>query len=61
MRTVKIAVAIVACAIQAYGAATVTASRDYVDRRTALVPVTNNGEVVGFKIGIHTNDSEVLA
>ena len=53
-------VAIVAVAFNSYGA-TVTASRDYVDRRTALTPVTNNGEVVGFKLGVHTNDSEVLA
>lgn len=54
---VAFAVAFAGC----HGALTVTASRDYVDKRTSLEPVTNNGAVVGFKVGIHTNDSEVLA
>lgn len=43
------------------GAVSVTASRTYVDSRTSLSPVTNNGQVVGFKLGIHTNGNEVLA
>ena len=59
MRTVKIAAAIVACAIQAYGAATVTASRDYVDRKTTLHPSSNGVEQVGYFLGTQTN--KVLA
>jgi hypothetical protein len=59
MRTVKIAAAIVACAIQAYGAATVTASRDYVDRKTTLHPYSNGVEQVGYVLGTQTN--KVLA
>lgn len=43
------------------GAVSVTASRTYVDSRTSLSPVTDNGQVVGFKLGIHTNGNEVLA
>ena len=59
MRTVKIAAAIIACAIQAYGAATVTASRDYVDRKTTLHPSSNGVEQVGYFLGTQTN--KVLA
>lgn len=59
MRTVKIAAAIIACAIQAYGAATVTASRDYVDRKTTLHPYSNGVEQIGYILGTQTN--KVLA
>lgn len=45
-----------ACLVaQSFGAVSVTASRDYVDKRTKLTPVTENGDVVGYKIGTNTN------
>lgn len=58
-RSVKMFAATVfafACLVaQSFGAVSVTASRDYVDKRTKLTPVTENGDVVGYKIGTNTN------
>lgn len=47
------AMAIMASVCQAQ--VSVTASRAYVDRKTTLHPVTNDGEVVGYNLGSNTN------
>lgn len=61
MKNPMLTIAAAALAAFACHAQTVTASRGYVDRRTSLTAVTNNGQVVGYKVGLHTNDSEAVA
>ena len=54
-----IALSVFACCMNSNGAATVTASRDYVDRKTTLHPSSNGVEQAGYFLGTQTN--KVLA
>ena len=57
MRLIAVAlcVSMVGCVAECPAAPSVTASRDYVDRKTELKPVTNGSEVVGYTLGTQSN------
>ena len=57
--SIFIALSVFACCMNSNGAATVTASRDYVDRKTTLHPSSNGVDHVGYFLGTQTN--KVLA